>query len=234
MTRTEKRYTEAQSEYLQSNPTWHVEDSPWKARQILKMIQKNGLIPESIVEVGCGAGEILNQLHKLLPQRTQFTGFDISEDAILLAQQRSGTNIRFHHGNILNDKTTFDLLLMIDVFEHVDDYLGFLRACKGKSTYSIFHIPLDITLHGIFRNTMIGARKSVGHLHYFTKETAIATLEDSGYEILDFFYTAGGIELPLKTIRSGIAAAPRRFLSFFSKGFTAKALGGFSLMVLTK
>lgn len=70
---------------------------------------------------------------------------------------------------------------MMDVFEHVDDYLGFLKLCKNKTKNTIFHIPLDISAQGILRNKLIAARKSVSHLHYFMKETAIATLIDSGY-----------------------------------------------------
>jgi len=50
------------NEYLKNNPTWHVEDSPWKAKQILKIIGNNNLQPNSICEIGCGAGEILHQL----------------------------------------------------------------------------------------------------------------------------------------------------------------------------
>jgi hypothetical protein len=34
---TEKIYTEENSEYLKNHPTWHIEDSPWKAKQIIKI-----------------------------------------------------------------------------------------------------------------------------------------------------------------------------------------------------
>ena len=30
-------------EYLEKNPTWDVEDSPWKAEHILKIINRNKL-----------------------------------------------------------------------------------------------------------------------------------------------------------------------------------------------
>jgi len=33
------------------------------------------------------------------------------------------------------------------------------------------------------------------HLHYFSKETALRTLEDAGYEVLDYFYTPRSVEL---------------------------------------
>ena len=42
--------------YLDNNPTWHEEDSTWKAKQIKKIIESNALIPNKICEVGCGAG----------------------------------------------------------------------------------------------------------------------------------------------------------------------------------
>ena len=29
-------------EYLEKNPTWHVEESPWKARQIMRMLARLG------------------------------------------------------------------------------------------------------------------------------------------------------------------------------------------------
>lgn len=54
-------------DYLKNNPTWDVEDAPWKADHIFRMMQKHHLEPGSICEVGCGCGEILSQLQKRLP-----------------------------------------------------------------------------------------------------------------------------------------------------------------------
>ncbi|GAC1565336.1 MAG: hypothetical protein NVS3B14_02690 [Ktedonobacteraceae bacterium] len=45
-------------EYLEKNPTWHVEESPWKAKQIMRMVAQNGIEPRTICEVGCGVGEV--------------------------------------------------------------------------------------------------------------------------------------------------------------------------------
>ncbi len=53
-------------EYLAKNPTWHIEDSSWKAMQIIRMIAQNHLAPKTICEVGCGAGEILKQLQEVM------------------------------------------------------------------------------------------------------------------------------------------------------------------------
>ena len=95
--------------------------------------------------------------------------------------------VKYFMENLLDKNEHFDLLLCIDVFEHVEDYIGFLKELKKKANNHIFHIPLDITVSSVLRNTMMSARQSVGHLHYFTQETALATLKDSGYEIIDYF-----------------------------------------------
>lgn len=232
---TESIYTDEKGRYLNNNPTWHTEDSPWKARQILKMIAKNQLPLQSICEIGCGAGEILNQLHQLLPPEVTFTGYEISTDALEFCKERAKDRLEFKMQSLYEIETHYDLLLMIDVFEHVEDYFGLIRAAGEKATYKIFHIPLDITVLAVFRNTLLAPRKSVGHIQYFTKETALATLKDCGLEIIDHFYTPA-LDLPSsqRTLPSKFFYLPRKILYAINKDFGVRLLGGYSLMVLAK
>jgi SAM-dependent methyltransferase len=229
-----KIYTEENGEYFRNNPTWHIEDSPWKASQINKMLNRHDINPTSIAEIGCGAGEILNQLYSSMPNNLVFTGYDISTDAIDFARQREKDRLKFKLENFLETEEKFDLLLMMDVFEHVDDYLGFLKQCKTKSRHTIFHIPLEVTVMGILRNHFINTRNSLGHLHYFTKETAIATLTDSGYEIVDYFYTAGPLDMPKHNLHTKFTYLPRKLLFKMNQHIAVKLLGGFSLLVLAR
>jgi len=231
----DKIYTEENEEYLKNNPTWHIEDSPWKAKQILKMLSRNLINPKSIAELGCGAGEIVNQLHQAMPNNVSFTGYDISGDAIGLAKQREKDRLKFEHTNFLEINSKYDLVLMMDVFEHVEDYLGFLKQCKSKAKNTIFHIPLDITMMKIWKNGLISKRKSVGHLHYFMKETALATIVDSGYEIIDFFYTEEFIDLSVrKTIKSKLFYILHKSLYKINNDLAVRMFGGVSLLVLAK
>ncbi len=225
-----------QGEYLEKNPTWHIKDSPWKAKQILKIVKKNNLQPNSICEVGCGAGEILYQLYIQMPIHVLFAGYEISPQAFELCQQRERKRLRFYLKNLLqDDKAFFDIVLAIDVLEHIEDYFGFLRNLRKKGQYKIFHIPLELSVQTVLRSSpILKERQSAGHIHYFTKETALATLIDTGYEILDYFYTAGSIELPAKSFKSLLARLPRRIMFKLSKDITVRILGGYSLMVLTK
>ena len=70
------------SRYMEMNPGWHVEESPWKAEQILRMLSRHGLAPKEIAEVGSGAGEVLRQLQQAMDPDCRFSGYDISPQAI--------------------------------------------------------------------------------------------------------------------------------------------------------
>jgi len=219
--------------YLKNNPTWHVEDSPWKARQIHKMLSKHKIDAASICEVGCGAGEILKKLSAKNPE-TNFFGYELSPHAFDLCKVRESDNVKYFMDDLIDTDAHFDVSLCIDVFEHIEDYIGFLRKLKTKANLHIFHIPLDITVISVLRNTMMRERNSVGHLHYFTLETAIATLEDSGFEVLDYFFTPSFKELPRKTWKSRIMKGPRMLLYSISPRLMVKFFGGCSLLVLAK
>ncbi len=223
-------------EYLGNNPTWHVEDSAWKAQQIFKIIETNNLQPKSVCEVGCGSGEILNQLYLKMPETVDFTGYEISPQAFELCKTRNKQRLNFNLGDLVRQENVyFDVLLCIDVFEHIEDYLTFLKDLQKKAKYKIFHIPLDLSVSSVLRSSpILRARQSVGHLHYFSKETALATLKDSGYEICDYFYTAGSIDLPNKSFKTLLANLPRKVLYGLNQDIAVRLLGGYSLLVLTK
>lgn len=222
-------------EYVAKNPTYHVEDSAWKAEHIFRVIRKNNLQPRAVCEVGCGAGEVLRQLQLLMNDDTQFTGYEISPQAFARCQERANDHLRFQCADFLALKTEpFDLLLCIDVFEHVEDYLGFLRKLRGRAELKLFHIPLDLSGQWVLRSRPImKQREEVGHLHYFTKETALATLRHTGHEIIDCCYTPGALLNP-RSLKAKLARLPRKLLFALNQDLTSRILGGYSLLVLTK
>jgi SAM-dependent methyltransferase len=230
-------YTSGQ--YLDANQTWHVADSPWKAEQIAEILKANRVVPATVAEIGCGAGAILAELaRKPELQAVQFAGYDISPQAIALCSQQKDENIRFVCGDMLapGSDEHFDVLLIIDVVEHVPDYMGFTAQCRRKAHLKVYHIPLEIHISSVLRNTLLRGRQSVGHLHYFTADSALALLRDTGHEIIDYRYTSGALALyrlhpsPMRALAYG----PRWIMSKINLPFTARALGGFSLLVLAR
>jgi hypothetical protein len=228
-------------QYLERNPTWHVEDSPWKAQQVLKMLRRRDLRPKTVCEIGCGAGEILRQLHDQMDADARFTGFEISPQAHALSRQRSTDRLEFRLQDPLSETSrpqdAFDMVLAMDVVEHVEDYFGFLRRLKGLGTYKVFHIPLDISAYSAMGPTLMRGRQAMGHIQYFTRATALATLRECGYEVVDHFYTFGAIEAPGAPNKSAAAKAlriARRMLYYVNKELMVRVLGGASVLVLAK
>jgi SAM-dependent methyltransferase len=232
--------------YAEAHPCWHDEDAGTKAAKIAKIVRANAnrvhadnLTCRKIVDVGCGAGGVLNALlqHDIFRNSTA-VGYDIAPYAINLAKQRQRDNLSFRCGDFLQTSESYDFLLCIDVFEHIDDYIGFLRKLRGRSKYYVFHIPLDISMLGVLRGNPLREREKVGHLHYFDQSTALATLRDTGFEIIDRQYTTAEDLLHIhpewRTTPSLLANAARRIVrTVAGEDLSVRLLGGASLMVLT-
>lgn len=223
--------------YLEKNPGWHVEKSPFKARQILKMIARNHLAPTTICEVGCGAGEILAQLQHAMNPSCTFWGYDISPQAIELAKGKENDRLHFKQGELPQEANAFDLLLLIDVVEHIEDCFSFLRNLQPKSEYKIIHFALDLTVESLLRpNALLGFRSTrghIGHVHYFTKNIAISMLEELGYKVLDAFYTRRPL-LPRESLKRKLFQVPRMMFYGMRKDLAVRVFGGYSLLVLAK
>ncbi|MGD0011072.1 MAG: class I SAM-dependent methyltransferase [Terriglobia bacterium] len=229
-----KTYTDGS--YLRKNPTWHAEDASYKAKDIITLLARNGLRPRSICEVGCGSGGILDLLSQEFEASVQFTGYDISEQVLALCRLREKKNLHFILGDVPEEGARFDLVLAIDVFEHVEDYMGFLRKLQSRGTHKIFRIPLNLSVQSVLCKSrpILRARESYGHLHYFTKETALATLEDSGYKITDSFHSFSPISTQALGWKRSLLKSMKKVLFTLDREWVARLLDGFSLMVLAE
>lgn len=221
-----------QGTYFANNPGWHQGDSAWKADHIDAILARGGITPASYVEVGCGAGGIIAAMAERHPQ-AMATGFDISADAARLWPANRPPNLTYRVADFRTTTEKYDTLLLIDVFEHVDDYIGFLRSLRTRATNFVFHIPLDLSVLTVLRGSFMAGRIDVGHLHYFTRASALATLELAGYQVEDEFLTSLSIEASRdkRSWKTVVANVPRRLLRAVDIDMAATLLGGFSLMV---
>jgi SAM-dependent methyltransferase len=222
-------------EYLSNNPTWHAEDSVWKAERIHALLHEHGISGSSVVEIGCGAGEILVHLAQLRGAGCSYTGFDVSPQAFALASPKSSSQLKFVQGDFFASEGQYDVALVIDVLEHLEDYFSFLRKLKPRADYKVFHIPLDLSAQTVLRETpLLEGRTSVGHIHYFTKGIALRMLEETGHEILGWRFTQGAVELPRTHWKTRMARPLRRWMFRMAPELAARSLSGFSLLVLAR
>ncbi len=222
-------------EYHQGVRNWHEEDDPWKADNIYKVLSKNQVNPKSIAEIGCGAGGLLINLAKCYENDVIFHGYETSDEAYKMCKPKETGNIFYHFKDLLQEDVYFDAVMAINVLTRVKDYLGFLSKLRTKGEYKIFHIQLQISMYTLLRSKYFQKKDYMRtQLHYFNKETALGTLQGTGYQIIDYFYTSPLSYLPNPKGKEKFLLFANKLFSSINSDFAAKSLGGFSLMVLTK
>jgi SAM-dependent methyltransferase len=224
-------------EYFTNNPDWDIADAQWKVAVICRLLKKNNIQVADVIEVGCGAGENLVELAKHYPGIKKLRGYDISPHAIALASTRSSEQVSYFNEDLAADNTVGgDLLLVIDVIEHVDDFYGFLRKMRTKGKHFVMHIPLDLSCRTLLKpHVLLQQRRSVGHIHYFSKEMVEWALADTGYTIVDWVYTKPVVDIePARTLKRWVKKMLRNTAFALHKDRAVKKWGGYSIMVLAK
>lgn len=219
-------------QYLACNPTWHEEDSDWKAEKIFRLLRRaGGDWPATVAEVGCGGGGILRSLQTQLPHATTLSGYDIAPAAIERAMRHANERLTFHCEDITRTGRTFDLLLCIDVFEHVEDPFRFLRAIRPLASKLVFNIPLEMHVAGVLINHQLWTRRQFGHLHFYTAALAMDTLHECGYSIIVHDYASRLLDHP-RSVSEWLFWLPRKLGAWICPEFSARVLGGTSLLVM--
>lgn len=225
------RYTS--SNYLDSNPSWDIEDSPWKASKVYELLTRRGIAPKTIVDVGCGAGLVLAELQKQWPEAS-YSGYDIAPDAERFWEAPRTAGIKLLVGDFTKTSSPhFDVLLALDVLEHLQDPFDFLVRLKGRANHYVFHFPLDLSAISVLRESpLLRVRKKVGHIHYYTRGLATALLEDCGYDIVEARYTGAAFNAPQRSFKTWLASVPRRLARLANPDWGVRLFGGETLMVL--
>lgn len=223
--------------YFQNNPTWDAEDAEWKFNKMKPMLNsylsaKKGL---NICEVGCGGGKLLSLIAKEFPQHN-FTGWDLAPDAAKFWNYNSA-NLNFHAGDIFkqSQKDQYDLVLLIDVVEHVENPHQFLENVKTITKNCLFHMPLDLSaISVIFDYKLIYVRKKVGHIHYFTKSIFLELLRESKMNAVQVAFSDSWKDSPQKSLSTRLVNILRYMLNFISPDMNARVFGANTLFVLAK
>jgi SAM-dependent methyltransferase len=223
----ERSYTDGT--YLERNPTWHAEDSGWKADRCAALLSDLGYTPTSICDVGCGAGGVLAALRHSYPV-ADLSGFDISPTAVRLAREQHD-GISFAEGS---PTLHYDLMLVLDVIEHVEDCFGFTRGLRPHADLMVFNIPLELTCLSLMRHGLMGHRRALGHIHYFTRDTALALLSDCGYDVVVDRYIPAVVDFAAKDPKTRLLTAAQRAGHRVAPGLSVLALGGYSLLVAAR
>lgn len=228
-------------EYNENNPSYHIEDSTFKAKNFINILKKNNFDltkVKSIVDVGCGVGGILKILENKKLFQGEFFGYDINPDAIKEAKKNESINLKFYNENFFDSQSygNSDLIICADVYEHIENYIDFLKKLNSKGKYFLFNIPLDISFRSLLNKKIIFENYSkVGHLHFFNKQISLMLLDYCGYEIVDNIYAKNFLNHTQKNnIKKILYTLPVKIVDMLNEDLSATIFGGYSLVVLAK
>jgi|TARA_B100001971_G_scaffold154526_1_gene143872 SAM-dependent methyltransferase len=97
---------------------------------LIKKLSKKSSI-KNICEIGCGVGNLSARLGK---NGFKVDAFDLDENAVELARKyNSGKNVNFFSKDVLklNTKQKFDLVLAVEVFEHIKDDVNAIKSARN-------------------------------------------------------------------------------------------------------
>ena len=228
-----EKYTSG--EYFRNNPSWDLEDSPWKAKKVAELLATIHYRPKSICEVGCGAGGVLAALGRFYPDAELF-GYEVAREAEKFWGAHQESHIQFAVGDFFElNRRHFDLVLLVDVIEHLENPFEFLRRLRAYGDIFVFHIPLDLSATNVLRESpLLRSWSRVGHLHYFTKGLALAMIRECAYHVLKSRYTEAAFTGPKASWKTWLSNVPRFLAYTINKDAGVRLMGGETLMVLAR
>lgn len=168
-----------------------------RARNVFSLIPKNRQYDE-ILDAGSGTGVFAFHLARCFP-RASVLGIDILKEMVESAEhirKKTGImNVRFQVADIidLESKERFDLILCVDILEHIEDDLAVLQGlCRilNPGGVLLLHVPALYRRYPVWRKSLNFDVESHVRIGYEYEEI-LTKVGESGLSILESGYTYG-------------------------------------------
>ena len=177
---------------LESWYWWHVA----KRRNVIALIKKylDPTIDGTVVDVGCGAGLMVQEL----AQFGESVGVDASDDALKFCRERGLANLYLAESNNLPlPDNSAKVMTALDLIEHLDDDLGalkeYFRILKSRGL-TIISVPALPQMWSYWDDIL-------GHRRRYTTGSLKHVLEEAGFVVKHVSYSNLSILLPTAVVR---------------------------------
>ncbi|WP_169453442.1 class I SAM-dependent methyltransferase [Pleomorphomonas oryzae] len=174
---------------------WRLLGSKGKAGHVIALCDRNGIKPESLLEVGAGDGAILRSLSdKHFCDNMHAVEISKSGVEVILEQNISGLRSCqvFDGYSLPFQDNAFDLVVLSHVLEHVEHERALLREILRVSKFQVIEIPMDCNvLHDEVYHALgpsyghINARSPDSLRFLLTTENMVVIDDDLGKYELD-------------------------------------------------
>lgn len=171
----------------------------WEGRrELLKILIRKMLKspPKKILDIGCGTGETLSFLKRLYPKSELF-GVDNSASAVRFSRLKGHRVIKTDATNLCLKSNHFDLILFLDVLEHIKNQKKALLEAKRFLRRGGIIIITSPALPFIWSNH----DKKQGHFRRYNKQSIQRIAKAVGLDIGFFSYFNFIFSIPIIIIR---------------------------------
>lgn len=133
----------------------------------------------SILEIGCGSGNVLRVLQRLASGRGRVEGLELSSQAADAARARTGLRVTSGYLADLDPAASFDVIAAFDVLEHIADEAAILAQMRARLRAG-GRLILTVPAH---QNLWSSFDTASGHERRYTLGTLSGALRASGFEI---------------------------------------------------
>ena len=177
------------NQYDQSIIEWRTAGAKYKAKNIVALSKHIQF--DSVLEVGCGEGSILEWLSKWNFSKN-LNGLEISESGVEIIKSKKIAHLKdillFDGYKIPYPDNHFDLIICSHVMEHVEHERILLREIQRVSKHQIFEVPIDFSfsVDKKFEHFM-----AYGHINIYTPALFRFLLKSENYNTLTdicYFY----------------------------------------------
>ena len=185
--------------------------------EVLKELAGDRLAAASrVCEIGCGNGVLQLQVESAYPLAPD--GFDLHEGALRRNMSRRGGVYCYDiHDRAEEFRNRFDVILMFDVLEHIEDQDRFLDSARfhlAAHGSLIINVPALQWLFSAYDEVQ-------GHQRRYSVSELTAVAGRNGFRVSRISYWGGPL-VPILALRKATLALARTRLDNYSAGFDSR------------
>lgn len=208
-------YADLYSGDLKREAEWLRRTAGQKVESIARLLDRQGIRPVKVLEVGAGTGAVIGELRRR-GIGTEHFAVDFSEDAIEYLRTQE-PDVQAVVADITKTpdpfgKGPYDVVLASHVIEHLEAPALFLNALRQvPSNWFLAEVPLEDLAFGRLKARVSDrANHPAGHVQFYTKRTFLGELAAAGWSVADSRIYAPRLDADTFAFAYGSGSIPRK------------------------